>query len=165
MARWTGDWLPGSDSGPGTGGDTGNDESPRWRGERLGLPEGGVGSVAAGGSRLLGLLIDLLLASLVTSLFLRPDLQDPAAMQAFNLWSVGVWALITAFPVAFFGFTPGMAAVGIRVARLDGASMVGVWRAVVRAVLTFPILPAAIRNIDGRSWLDRLTGTVVIRMR
>ncbi|SFH56296.1 RDD family protein [Amycolatopsis regifaucium] len=86
-------------------------------------------------------------------------------MQMFNLWSVGVWAAITIIPVTFFGFTPGMAAVGTRVARLDGAQMVGVWRAVVRAALTFVIIPAAIRNIDGRSWLDRLTGTVVIRMR
>ncbi len=86
-------------------------------------------------------------------------------MQTFNLWSVGVWAVITVIPATFFGFTPGMAAVGIRVARLDGGQMVGAWRAVVRAALTFVILPAAFRNIDGRSWLDRLTGTVVIRMR
>jgi len=32
-------------------------------------------------------------------------------------------------------------------------------------VLVFVIIPAAVRNADGRSWLDRLTGTVVIRMR
>jgi hypothetical protein len=35
----------------------------------------------------------------------------------------------------------------------------------VRAVLTFLIIPAAVRNIDGRSWLDRLTATVVVRLR
>jgi uncharacterized RDD family membrane protein YckC len=129
------------------------------------LPENGVGSVAGGGARLLALAIDLVLASLVTALFVRPQFQNPAAMQTFNLWSVGVWALITAVPVALFGFTPGMAAVGIRVGRLDGAATVGVWRAVVRAVLTFLIIPAAVRNIDGRSWLDRLTATVVVRLR
>jgi len=129
------------------------------------LPESGVGSVAGGGPRLLGLIIDLVIASLVTTLFVRPSLQDPAVMQTFNLWSVGVWAVITIIPAAFFGFTPGMGALGIRVARLDGAQWVGVWRAVVRTALTFVIIPAAIRNIDGRSWLDRLTGTVVIRMR
>ncbi|MEU3628471.1 RDD family protein [Amycolatopsis coloradensis] len=161
MARWTGEWLPGAGDGTTAGGEG----TQRWRGERLGLPQSGVGSVASGGPRLLGLIIDLVLASLVTALFVKPSFQDPAVMQTFNLWSVGVWVVITVIPATFFGFTPGMAAVGIRVARLDGGQMVGAWRAVVRAALTFVILPAAFRNIDGRSWLDRLTGTVVIRMR
>jgi uncharacterized RDD family membrane protein YckC len=143
-----------------------DDERPhRWSGERLGLPENGVGSVAGGGSRLLALILDLVLAALVTALFVRPEFQNPAAMQSFNLWSSAIWAAISVIAAAFFGFTPGMAAIGIRVARLDGASMVGVWRAVVRAALTFVLIPAAVRNIDGRSWLDRLTGTVVVRMR
>jgi uncharacterized RDD family membrane protein YckC len=137
----------------------------QWRGGPLGLPENGIGSVAGGGSRLLALIVDLALAALVTALFVRPEFQNPVAMQSFNLWSGAVWALITAVAAAFFGFTPGMGAVGIRVARLDGATIVGVWRAVVRAALTFLIIPAAVRNIDGRSWLDRLTGTVVLRMR
>jgi uncharacterized RDD family membrane protein YckC len=129
------------------------------------LPESGAGSVASGGTRLAGFILDLALAALVTALFLHPSLQDPAAMQNFNQWSGGVWAIITVVPVTFFGFTPGMAAVGIRVARLDGAGMVGPWRALLRAALTFLIIPAAVRNQDARSWLDRLTTTVVIRMR
>jgi uncharacterized RDD family membrane protein YckC len=153
--------LSGSRAGLGAG----DEEPPRWPGERLGLPENGPGSVARGGSRLLALVIDLVLASLVTSLFLRPNLQDPALMQSYNRWAIVVWAVITVIPVAFFGFTPGMTVVGIRVGRLDGASMVGLWRALVRAALTFLIIPAAIRNVDGRSWLDRLTGTVVVRLR
>lgn len=121
--------------------------------------------MAGGGVRLLGLVIDLVVASLLTSLFIRPDLQDTAAMQSYNLWSVAVWAIVTVLPVSVFGFTAGMAAVGIRVARLDGAQMVGVPRALVRAALTFVIIPAAVRNADGRSWLDRATGTVVVRLR
>lgn len=161
MARWTGEWLPGSGEGLARS----DDSAPKWRGEHLGLPESGVGSVARGGSRLLALVLDLVLASLVTTLFVHPELQNPAVMQKFNLWSIGVWAVLTAIPVAFFGFTPAMAAVGIRVARLDGATMVGPWRAVVRAALTAVLFPAAIRNIDGRNWSDRLTSTVVIRMR
>ena len=126
------------------------------------MPESGVGSAASGGARLLGLIVDLAVAALVTAIFLHPSLQDPAAMQQFNLWSGGVWAVISA---GFFGFTPGMAAAGIRVARLDGGALVGPLRALVRAALTFVLIPAAVRNADGRSWLDRLTGTVVIRMR
>lgn len=131
----------------------------------MGLPETGPDSVARGGSRLLALVLDLVLASLLTSLFIRPVFEDPAVMQNYNLWSVAVWAVITVVPVTFFGFTPGMAVTGIRVARLDGKSMVGPMRALVRAALTFVIIPAAVRNVDGRSWLDRLTGTVVVRLR
>ncbi|GAA4665291.1 RDD family protein [Amycolatopsis dongchuanensis] len=153
--------MSGSRAGLGAG----DAEPPRWRGERLGLPESGVRSVASGGARLLAFVLDLVLASLVTSLFIRPALQDTSVMESYNLWSVIVWAVLTVVPVSFAGFTPGMAATGIRVARLDGGPIVGPWRAVVRAALTCLIVPAAVRNIDGRSWLDRLTSTVVVRMR
>lgn len=152
-------------SGTATGPSAETGAPPRWRGERLGLPETGQGAVAGGGSRLLGFVLDLVLASLLTSLFIRPALQDTAAMQTYNLWSIAVWAVITVLPVAFFGFTPGMAMAGVRVARLDGKSMLGVWRAVVRGALTFLLIPAAVRNGDGRSWLDRATATVVVRLR
>ena len=158
VARWTGEWLPGT-------GESRQDADQRWPGEKFGLPESGVGSAASGGARLLGLIVDLVIAALVTAIFLHPSLQDPAAMQNFNLWSGGVWAVISVLSAGFFGFTPGMGIVGIRVARLDGAALVGPLRALVRAALTFVIIPAAVRNADGRSWLDRLTGTVVIKMR
>jgi uncharacterized RDD family membrane protein YckC len=129
------------------------------------LPESGLGSAATGGSRVLAFVVDLVLAWLVTLIFVHPDLQNTAAMQAFNLWSGAAWAIITLISAAFFGFTPGMAAVGIRVGRLDGETMLGVWRALVRCVLSAVVIPSAVRNLDGRSWADRLTGTVVVRMR
>ncbi|PWV70955.1 RDD family protein [Prauserella marina] len=86
-------------------------------------------------------------------------------MQEYNLWSLAVWAFITIVPAAIAGFTPGMAMFGLRVARLDGAKLVGAWRAVVRTILTFLIIPAAVRNADNRGWHDRLTNTVVVQMR
>lgn len=159
MAKWTGEWLSAL-STPGA-----QEAEARWPGESLGLPERGPGAVAGGGRRLLALLLDLLAASLLTTLFVQPQLTDPAVMREFNTLSVGVWALITVIPAALFGFTPGMAACGIRVGRLDGAQFVGVWRALVRCALTFLVLPPAIRNRDGRGWHDRLTGTVVVRLR
>ncbi len=161
VARWTGEWLP----GVGEGSAAAPREAPRWRGESLGLPESGPGAIAGGGPRFLALLVDLVLASLITTLFVRYDLQNAAAMQTFNLWAGAVWAVLTVVPVTFFGFTPGMAALGIRVARLDGATMVGAWRALVRMALTVLLLPPLVRNLDGRNWLDRVTNTVVIRMR
>ena len=160
MARWTGEWLSTlSEAG------TGSETRQRWPGEDLGLPESGVGAVATGPRRFGALLLDLVAAFLVTSFFVRPEFSDPAVMREFNTFSLGVWAVITVIPVALFGFTPGMGACGIRVGRLDGASFVGVWRALVRCVLTFFIVPAAVRNPAGRGWHDRLTGTVVVRLR
>jgi hypothetical protein len=161
VARWTGEWL----SAPAAGRQTAYDEPPRWPGERLGLPENGVGAAAGSGKRLLGLVVDLVLAGLLTSLFVRPEFADQAVMQTYNLWSLAVWAVITVVPVALFGFTPGMAVAGVRVGRLDGAQFVGLWRAVARAALTFLIIPAAVRNTDARGWHDRFTGTVVVRLR
>ncbi|MFR9729139.1 RDD family protein [Saccharopolyspora sp. MS10] len=145
----------GSGEPQGLGGLFGRGTDQRWRGERLGLPESGQGSVATGGRRLLGFLVDIVLAALVAALFTAPELPGN--------WSLLSWFLITVVPVAFFGFTPGMLLTGIWVARADGAGAVGVWRAVVRCALTGLLVPAVIRNGDGRSWLDRLTGTVVVR--
>ncbi|WP_040922064.1 RDD family protein [Saccharomonospora xinjiangensis] len=160
MARWTGEWLQTLSSGGAT-----TQEPPRWPGERLGLPQRGPRAVAGTGRRFLALLGDLVLASLLTAIFTRPDYSDLAAMQEHNLWALVTWTVITVVPVTFFGFTPGMALTGIRVARLDGAAVVGLWRAALRCVLTFFIVPAAVRNADNRGWHDRLTNTVVVTMR
>ncbi|OLT46622.1 hypothetical protein BJF85_16140 [Saccharomonospora sp. CUA-673] len=158
MARWTGEWL----SNPSGAAD---EDPPRWPGERLGLPEDGIGAAAPAARRFFGLVADLLVASLLTAIFIRPDYGDMAAMEAFNLWSLATWAVITTGSAAFFSFTPGMALCGVRIGRLDGAGVPGLWRAAVRCVLTFLIIPAVVRNADGRAWHDRATGTVAIRMR
>ncbi|EIE97754.1 hypothetical protein SacglDRAFT_00812 [Saccharomonospora glauca K62] len=121
--------------------------------------------MAGSGRRLLALVVDLVLASLLTALFTRPDYSDLAAMQEHNFWALATWAVITVVPVALFGFTPGMAVTGIRVARLDGKAVIGLWRAALRCVLTFFVIPAAVRNPDNRGWHDRLTNTVVVSMR
>jgi len=127
----------------------------RWPGEHLGLPETGSGSVAGTGRRLLGFVLDIVLAGLVAGLFTAPELPQN--------WSLLAWAVITVVPAGLFGFTPGMLVSGIWVARLDGAARLGLWRALVRCALTLVLVPAIIRNKDARSWLDRLTSTVVVR--
>nr|WP_179725388.1 RDD family protein [Saccharopolyspora hordei] len=132
-----------------------NEERPQWRGQNLGLPERGPGSAAPAGRRLGAFLIDIVLAALVAALFTMPDYPEN--------WSLVAWAAITVIPVSFFGATPGMVALGIWVARVDGATMVGPWRALVRCVLTALIIPAVVWNFDNRSWHDRLTGTIVLR--
>lgn len=138
---------------PGADSDAGQD----WRGARLGLPEAGPNSVSSTGRRALALLIDCVLAGFVAFLFTRPALPEN--------WSLVSWYLIGVISVSFFGFTPGMFALGIRVARIDGTTMVGVPRALLRTALVLLIIPAVVWDVDNRGLHDKLVGTVVVRSR
>lgn len=104
---------------------------------------------------MIGFLLDITMSALVAALFTMPEYPGH--------WSLLVWALLSVVPVSMFGVTPGMALMGIWVARVDGSSMVGLWRAVVRCALTLLLIPAMVWNVDGRAWHDRLTGTLVLR--
>jgi uncharacterized RDD family membrane protein YckC len=138
MARWIESWLPGASP---------QADGPH-PGERLGLPAEGVSSVAGLGRRAGALAIDWFLAS--------PNLG----------WTVlGIWYLLTALPVAVFGASAGMTALGVRVASLDSAAVIGVPRALLRTALIALVLPPLARDEDGRGWHDRATRTVVVRSR
>src|SRR3712207_3770418 len=135
---------------------------PAHRGERFGLPAGGQGSVAGFVRRVAALAVDWMLAYLVSGVFLGPDaFGTPQAA-----WIVlGIWFVLTAVPVAAFGATPGMIALGIRVASVDGPPLVGVPRALVRTALVALVLPPLFRDDDGRGWHDLAARTVVVRTR
>jgi uncharacterized RDD family membrane protein YckC len=66
--------------------------------------------------------------------------------------------------VGLIGSTPGHAIVGVRVARVDGRALVGLW-AIPRAALTFVLIPTVIVDADGRGLHDRLCRTIVILSR
>ncbi|MBC8091900.1 MAG: RDD family protein, partial [Pseudonocardia sp.] len=117
MPRWIDSWLPGSAAARPADGHPGS---------RLGLPAEGVSSVAGFGRRLLALTIDWLLGYLIAALFTGPEV----ASAPFTV--LGIWFLLTAVPVAIFGASAGMTVVGIRVASLGGAAVVGVPRALLR---------------------------------
>lgn len=131
-------------------------------GDRLGLPAQGVGSVAGFGRRFAAVLVDWTLAYLIGLQLAGPDpLTDPSVG-----WIVlGVWFLLTVVPVAIFGASAGKTLLGIRVASLDSAAVVGVPRAVLRTALVAVIVPPLARDADGRGWHDRATRTVVVRTR
>ncbi|MGH3585159.1 MAG: RDD family protein [Pseudonocardia sp.] len=152
MSRWIDSWPPGTSAG--AGGD--------HRGQGLGLPAAGVNSVAGFGRRAAALVIDWLLAYGVAALLTGPGaLEDPSLG-----WSVlGVWYLLTAVPVAVFGASPGKVALGLRVASLDSAVVIGIPRALLRTAMIAVVLPPLARDEDGRGWHDRATRTVVVRTR
>lgn len=142
------------------------DPAPERRpGERYDLPATGVGAVAGLGRRLLGFVIDCVVAGLITSPFVHVHLASPSATQSASYWSLLTWFVITVIGTGFFGTTPGMALVGIRVAPLDGRPMLGPGRAVLRAILVTLIVPAVIWDVDRRGLHDRAAGTIVLAAR
>src|SRR4051794_28380831 len=86
-----------------------------YRGQRLGLPEEGSGSVAPVGRRLGALLIDGWLCSLIAyGLLARGNVAEA------NLWTTPVFFVMSAVLLATAGFTPGKRLLGLRLIRLDG---------------------------------------------
>ena len=156
MARWIDSWLPGTQIGPDA---RGSGDHP---GDRFGLPAEGVSSVAGFGRRFAALAVDWMLGYAIAALLIGSDaLRDPVFP-----WAVlGVWFVLTAIPVAVFGASAGMTAVGIRVASLDAAAVIGVPRAVLRTALVAVVVPALVRDDDGRGWHDRAARTIVVRTR
>lgn len=116
------------------------------------------------GRRLLALIVDCVLAALVTSLFVRPDLTHPNQLQTANYWSLLTWFLITVLGTCLFAATPGMVVFGLRVGRVTG-TILPPWRAAVRAVLVALIVPAVIWDVDRRGLHDKAAGTIVLTIR
>lgn len=146
MTRWTQSWLSGP---PGQG-----EPIQDYRGQRLGLPREGTGSVAGFPSRIGAVALDWLPCTLVAQLFtLNPG------------WSgLALFAAYTALCVAIAGRTPGHAALGLRVARMDGARP-GISAAVIRTLLICLAVPPLVFNADGRGLHDRAADTIVLRTR
>ena len=165
MGRTTGSWL----SGPRIEGGGDNE----FAGQDLGLAESGPGSLAGGWQRVLGLLVDWLLAYGVTLVFI------PLTDSRIGAAVLAVWFVVGVLAVSLFGFTPGQWILGERVARVDYGpdrmaaeiigevppASVGVVRALGRQVLVACVVPALINDYNGRAMHDRATGTAIIRTR
>lgn len=142
-------------SGPSAAlGDTGAAE--RYRGERLGLPESGPGSVAGMGRRVGALIIDWLIAMLIAGVFLN---SVPRNVGTLFVFAVMVWI----FTVAG-GSTIGKRLLGIRTTSLRGP-YVDPGRALIRTVLLCLVVPAVIWDADQRGLHDRAAATVVTNLR
>jgi uncharacterized RDD family membrane protein YckC len=147
VSRWTGSWL----SGPVTDAD---DDDQQWRGERLGLPASGPGSVAGFAPRLGAIFVDWLPCAIAALLLTT----NPGTS------ALAIFAVLTVVSVTAFGRTPGHAVAGLRVAKLDG-SRPGFGPAVIRTALLCLAIPALLTDADGRGLHDRAAGTVVLRTR
>ena len=155
MDRGTlGGWL----SGPGS--HLPDPEPQDYRGQRLGLPAEGVGSIAGVGRRLAALTIDWFVALFVGRLlFSGTDYPSPES----NLQNLGIFAVMTVLLVWLMGQTIGHRLMAIRVVQLRGDGRVKIAPAVVRTVLLCLVVPPAIWDRDLRGLHDKAAATVVVK--
>jgi uncharacterized RDD family membrane protein YckC len=150
-----GSWLSGPRSAAeGMGADFG------YRGERLGLPEEGRGSVARFGRRLGAIFIDWALAVLISVGLITGDLFDGSTSN----WALAVFLITSLLTVGTVGSTPGKRALGLRVVAVNGLGRLPAWRVLVRTVLLGLAIPALIWDRDGRGLHDQLSGAVQVRI-
>lgn len=129
-----------------------------YRGQRLGLPEEGPGSVAGTGRRIVALLADWWLCALISyGLVARGDLQ------VANLWALAIFYLMSVLTIGTVGSTPGKRLLGLRVVRLDGGRAT-LGQVAVRTFLLVLAVPALIWDRDTRGLHDKAVGTVEVRV-
>lgn len=134
----------------------------RFRGEHLGLPQNGPGSITTYGMRFGALVVDCIASGLVAALFVAGRHAHDAADRLPGSWSLIPLAVDYLVGLCLGGQTLGMHLFGIRVVRLNGQRILPI-PAAVRTVLLFALIPAVIVDKDGRGLHDRLTDTVVVR--
>ncbi|MEU2339246.1 RDD family protein [Streptomyces sp. NPDC006654] len=129
-----------------------------YRGEQLGLPEHGPGSVARPGRRLGALLVDWGLCVLIAY-----GLITKGYSPATSNWALLVFLVLGVLTVGTVGFTPGKRLFGLRVVGVE-TGRVQPLRALARTVLLCLAIPALVWDRDGRGLHDRLAKTVEVRM-
>ncbi|MEU0128692.1 MULTISPECIES: RDD family protein [unclassified Streptomyces] len=128
------------------------------RGERLGLPQEGPGSIAPLGRRFGALFIDWTVCMVIAyGLLARGD------QQAAGNWALGVFLVMSLLTVGTVGSTPGKRIMGLRVVAEDGGRL-GTVRVVLRSVLLLLVIPAIVWDRDSRGLHDRLSRAVQVRI-
>ena len=124
------------------------------------MPEHGPGSLARFGRRLVAVMVDWFLSTLIA-----------AGLMGYRLGSGGlgpfkplaVFVVMNLLLVGTLGFTIGHRLLGIRVVCVGGASA-GPLRAAVRTMLLALVIPAVIWDRDTRGFHDKLARTVPVRL-
>lgn len=132
-----------------------------YRGQRLGLPESGAGSLTTTGLRLWAFLVDALASAFVAALFVRGA---GVTGHLPGSWSLIPLAIDYVVGLMLGGRTLGMYLFGLRVVRVDQPVPIGLVRTLLRTVLLFALVPALVWDRDGRGLHDRFTDSAVVRV-
>jgi uncharacterized RDD family membrane protein YckC len=139
----------------------------RYRGERLGLPQSGPGSISTAGLRVGALIVDCIASALVAGLFVAGiGRNHDIAHRLPGSWSLIPFAVDYVVGLVLSGQTLGMHLCGIRVVRVGdqhAGRRILPLHAAARTLLLMLLVPAVIVDKDGRGLHDRATGTAVVR--
>lgn len=127
------------------------------RGARLGLPLTGSGSVAGVGRRLVALLVDWVLASVLVRVA-----GVGTGEQSYAWLVLTVFGVLTAGCLALAGRTPGHWLLRLQLVDLRAGSPLQPLRVLLRQVLVCLVIPAVIWDSDGRGLHDKAAGTVLV---
>ena len=130
---------------------------PVYPGERLGLPADGRGSIAGIGRRLLAFIVDAALANGLAYLILGG--RGPGGTYVLGMFALEMWVFAT-----LTGATFGHLVVGLQILRRDRQPL-GIWRALIRALLVFLLVPIVIWDRDQRGLHDKAIDAVLVRRR
>lgn len=129
-------------------------EGNSYRGQRLGLPESGPGSMASTGMRVLALFIDWISAMLLARLLVRSSSLESIAI-------LGIFGLQVGLLTWLSGASFGQRIVGLRV--VGRTRRLGFTGSALRTLLICLLIPPLIWDADGRGLHDRAVDTVVVR--
>ncbi|MGW5848438.1 RDD family protein [Streptomyces sp. NPDC055254] len=129
-----------------------------YPGQRLGMPQHGPGSLARFGRRLGAVAVDWIGCQLIAY-----GLITGGDLAATGDWTLGLFLGLTLLTVGTVGSTPGKRLVGLRVVAQDGGRL-GIGRVALRTLLLALVVPALVRDRDGRSLHDRVARAVEVRI-
>jgi hypothetical protein len=129
----------------------------KWPGKRLGLPDRGPRSVARAGRRIAAIAIDWIIANFVAFSFFGWTLADSNPFPPLI-----IFGLLQIVFIATVGGSIGHLLLGMRVVPIV-PGWVGVLRPIARTALLCIGIPALIWDRDQRGMHDRIAGTVLVR--
>lgn len=156
----------------------GPDDDFLYRGNRLGLPESGPGSVPGVMRRLTGLALDWLLATLIVTGAINVGLigqelalaaergGEPEGLALTNfttLTTLVVFAAVNILLLTLFGTSVGRRLVGVGITATGERSWPWSVSVTVRTLLLCLVIPAVVHDRDTRGLHDRAAGTVSTR--
>jgi hypothetical protein len=131
-------------------------EDDGYRGQRLGLPESGPGSMATLGRRVVALFIDWVAAMIISrALVGTPE----STLEQFA--TLGIFALEVTVLTWLWGSSFGQRLVGLRV--VGRTRRLGLVATALRTVLICIVLPPLVWDADGRGLHDRAVDSLVVR--
>ena len=133
------------------------EQTSEYAGQQLGMPADGPGSMAPLWRRALGLLVDWVIAQLISTYGFGTDMGAGGAQSFVPL---AVLAVINVLSITAFAATPGQALLRMQVLQVRAGSFP--LQVLIRTALLCLFIPAVLSDRHGRGFHDAAAGTVIV---